>query len=72
MKKYIKKINVILQMPIKRYIFKQVKCLLFMIMYTVFSLAFPGFISLIIDEGVKRSNIEKIAFYCSLMLVCEY
>lgn len=70
MKKYIKKINVILQMPIKRYIFKQVKCLLFMIMYTVFSLAFPGFISLIIDEGVKRSNIEKIAFYCSLMLVC--
>ena len=70
MKKYIKKINVILQMPIKRYIFKQVKCLLFMIMYTVFSLAFPGFISLIIDEGVKRSNIEMIAFYCSLMLVC--
>lgn len=70
MKKYKEKINVILQMPVKTYIFKQVKCLLFMIMYTVFSLAFPGFISLIIDEGVKKSNIEKIVFYCSLMLVC--
>ncbi|MFG6367543.1 MAG: ABC transporter ATP-binding protein/permease [Lachnospiraceae bacterium] len=70
MKNYIKKINTILQMPIKLYIFKQIKCLIFMVLYTIFSLAFPGFISLIIDEGIKSCDIEKILFYCSAMLVC--
>lgn len=70
MKEYINKINLMLQMPVKKYIFKQIKCLLYMVMYTAFSLAFPGFISVIIDEGVKSNNIEKILFYCSLMLAC--
>lgn len=70
MKDYIKKINTILQMPIKLYLLKQMKCLIFMVLYTIFSLAFPGFISLIIDEGIKSCNIGKIFFYCSAMLVC--
>ena len=68
MKEYINKINLRLQMPVKRYIFKQIKCLFYMVMYTAFSLAFPGFISVIVDEGVKSGKIEKILFYCSLML----
>lgn len=70
MKDYIKKINTMLQMPIKLYILKQMKCLIFMILYTIFSLAFPGFISLIIDEGIKSCNIGKIFFYCNAMLIC--
>ncbi len=41
-----------------------------MVLYTVISLVFPGFISLIIDEGIKNYAIGKIVFYCSAMLIC--
>lgn len=66
----IKSINAMLQIPLKTYIFKQLKCLIFMVLYTIFSLAFPGFISVIVDEGIKSRDIGKILFYCGLMLCC--
>lgn len=70
MKERIKKFNILLQMPIKTYIFKQLKCLMLMVIYTIFSLAFPGFISVIIDKGIKSSDVELILIYCGLMLIC--
>lgn len=57
-------------MPLKKYIFKQTKCLLFMLLYTIFSLAFPGFISIIVDKGVKENNVPVILVQCALMFVC--
>lgn len=70
MLKIFKNIIGLVQMPLKKYIFKQTKCLLFMLLYTIFSLAFPGFISIIVDKGVKENNVPVILVQCALMFVC--
>lgn len=70
MLKIFKNIIGLVQMPLKKYIFKQTKCLLFMLLYTIFSLAFPGFISIIVDKGVKENDVPVILVQCALMFVC--
>lgn len=70
MLKIFKNIIGLVQMPLKKYIFKQTKCLLFMLLYTIFSLAFPGFISIIVDKGVKENDVPVILVQCALMFLC--
>ncbi len=63
-----KKIKSLIDMPMKKYVLRQAVCLLFMLIYTVTSLAFPCFISIIIDKGVALGNNRTIIIYSLLML----
>lgn len=62
MLKIFKNIIGLVQMPLKKYIFKQTKCLLFMLLYTIFSLAFPEFTQERdrVQLFKKRLSIKKI------------
>lgn len=70
MLKIFKDIITLIQMPLKKYIYCQIKCLFFMLAYTIFSLAFPGFISVIVDNGIRENNVETVLIQSLLMFLC--
>ncbi|GFI22674.1 putative multidrug export ATP-binding/permease protein [Lachnospiraceae bacterium] len=55
-----KKIKLIIGIPFRKYVIKQLTCLTFMLIYTILTLIFPGFISLVIDKGVLTGNLYEI------------
>lgn len=58
----------LIDMPLKTYICKQCRCLVFLVLYSLSSLFFPGFISYIVDDGILKNDVKKIIFYCLMML----
>lgn len=64
-----KKIKIIIGIPFKEYAIKQLKCLIYMLIYTVFSLVFPSFVSLVIDNGVLKGELYEISKYIGIMLL---
>lgn len=64
----IRNLRKLVNMPVKMYALKQFRCFFYMLMYSLASLLFPGFISYIVDDGIMLNDIWKIAFYCIAML----
>jgi len=64
----IKIINKILLISKREYIMKEAKCFIFLGMYTVTSLLFPMFVSLIIDKGINNQNLKSAFTYALGML----
>lgn len=66
---YFNKLKDLVHIPLKHYILYQMKCILFIIIYTVASLTFPSYISLIIDDGLLKKDVSKITIYITSMLI---
>ena len=60
----IKKMRKLINMPLKIYLWKQCKCLIFLMIYSLASLSFPGFLSYIVDDGIMVHDANKMIFYC--------
>lgn len=65
----IKKMRKLINMPLKIYLWKQCKCLIFLMIYSLASLSFPGFLSYIVDDGIMVHDANKMIFYCVAMSV---
>lgn len=68
--KTLKDIIGLVQMTKKEYFLKQLKCFTLMLLYTMFSLAFPSFIGIIVDKGIIENNISTIIIQCCYMVLC--
>lgn len=66
----LKSIFRLMDMPVKKYVYKQSICMGYMILYTFFSLVFPSFISVIVDKGIKNGNGWFLIRQCLFMLIC--
>lgn len=64
-----KNLKKLVNMPIKVYALRQFKCFFYMLLYSLASLVFPGFIGYIVDDGIMINDIRKIIFYCTAMLL---
>lgn len=62
-------IKKILNVPIKTYLGKELKCFLFLVIYTFSTLIFPMFVSIVIDKGIIKKNIRDVCFYSFCMLI---
>lgn len=70
MKSFIKKILEIVDVDKKSYIMNQLWCFFCLIMYTMFSIIFPSFLSKIVDIGIARNDTHAILQYSLQMLIC--
>lgn len=70
MKNFIKKILEIVDVDKKSYILNQLWCFFCLIMYTMFSIIFPSFLSKIVDIGIARNDKQAILQYSLQMLIC--
>lgn len=50
------------------YMKRQLRCVIFLLLNTVFTLIYPSFISFIIDRGVTQGNLKTI-FSCSFIML---
>lgn len=48
---------------------QQIKCIIFVLIYSVSSIIFPSYISKIVDLGISNRNIGDIANYTITMLI---
>ncbi|SHM65697.1 ABC transporter transmembrane region [Anaerosporobacter mobilis DSM 15930] len=62
------KLKRIFNIPIKKYIVKEFKCFVFLIIYTVATLLLPTFVSKIIDKGITQKNLRLATLYSIGML----
>jgi len=65
----VKSILKIVDFPIKKYLFKQIKCIILLVVYTGSTLMFPMFMSYIVDQGIVPRNFHKTIFLVLMMAV---
>lgn len=65
----IKIFRTLLDISMRDYLGKEIKCFLLLILYTGTNLIFPTFVSLIIDKGIASSNLKQIVIYSFAMLI---
>lgn len=70
MKQILKKLITITDLDIKNYLAKQIVCLVYLTVYTISSVIFPGFVSRIVDDGVIANDIPTIVRQSAAMLAC--
>lgn len=63
-----KRMRGLIDMPVRDYVSRLLICIFFMVIYTSASLAFPSFITIIIDKGVSANNTRNIILYSCEML----
>lgn len=63
-----KRMRGLIDMPVRDYVSRLLICIFFMAIYTIASLAFPSFITIIIDKGVSANNTGNIILYSCEML----
>lgn len=51
------------EVSLRRQMIQYIKCLIYMMIYTIASMIFPGIISLIIDKGITAKNVNHTIFY---------
>lgn len=67
--KYLIRLRRTLDLSIKKYLPLYSSCILSVIMYTVCSLIYPSFISIIIDKGVAKNNVNIILTNVLIFLI---
>lgn len=67
--KYFIRLRHTLNLPIKKYLPLYSSCILSVIMYTVCSLIYPSFISVIIDKGVAKNDIKVVIANVLIFLI---
>lgn len=65
----IKIFRTLLDISMRDYLGKEIKCFLLLILYTGTNLIFPTFVSLIIDKGIASNNLKQIVVYSFAMLM---
>ncbi|RFZ76096.1 ABC transporter ATP-binding protein [Lacrimispora amygdalina] len=58
-----------LNFSFKKYIFRYIKCFIFMLGYTITSVIFPGLVSLVMDKGVMVGDYHSTIVYISIFLI---
>lgn len=53
----------------KDFVLQQIKCIVFILIYSLSTIIFPSFISKIVDIGIMSGNIKLIANYTIAMLI---
>ena len=57
-----------LNFSFKKYIFRYIKCFIYMIGYTITSVIFPGLVSLVMDKGVMVGDYHSTFVYIIIFL----
>ncbi|WP_077613164.1 ABC transporter ATP-binding protein [Clostridium sp. Marseille-P2415] len=58
----------VLNLSFRKYIFRYIKCFIFMFGYTITSVIFPGLVSLVMDKGVMVGDYHATIKYISMFL----
>lgn len=62
------KLKKLVGFSLRTYSLQYLKCLFYMVVYSVASLVFPSIISLIIDNGITGDSAREITIYCFVIL----